>query len=60
MPQKSMFCESRVPVTREKEYYYPFDPCVHAKGLCVSQGSAAHEPNADVHHAAGKPLPWHG
>lgn len=30
------------------------------KGLHVSQGSAAHEPNADVHHAAGKPLPWHG
>lgn len=32
MPQKSMFCESCVPVTREKEYYYPFDPCVHPEG----------------------------
>lgn len=30
-----MFCESCVPVTREKEYYYPFDLCLCAKGDCM-------------------------
>lgn len=37
MPQKFMFCEPGVPVTREKEYYYPFDLCLHAEGtVCES------------------------
>lgn len=32
MPQKFMFCGCCVPVSREKECYYPFDLCLHAKG----------------------------